>query len=213
MPRILPRFDRELGQEVSFAMAYVARLEQAKIELSSVGQRTIPTGDLEYSYELAFLRIFGAWETLLEDSLIRLICGYHHSGGQEPLAPGVAYLSNVANARMALLQGRPFRQWYDPAQILARAQRFFIGSRYELVIASAQARVSHFASIRHRIAHVQSHARAQFDNATMSLNGKRYPGSRPGRFLREWHPSFVPPRRWLDIASSELVGLGHQICK
>jgi hypothetical protein len=79
------------------------------------------------------------------------------------------------------------------------------------VCQSNLARLEAFAAIRHRIAHGQDDAKTKFDAATMLLAGKRYYGSRPGSFLREFDASLTPSRRWIEIISNELVGLISQI--
>jgi hypothetical protein len=212
MPRRLPRLDGEFTRQVSTADAYIMHLEQSRAQTVGIGSSAITITDLEFSYELAFLRIFLGWEIFLESALLRLMCGYHHTGGQEPLATGMRYYAKIVDAELAILGGRNFRLWHNPNDVIGYARRVFYRSRYELVISSAFARLEHFAAIRHRIAHSQKHAQGQFDAATMALAGRRYPASRPGRFLRDWVPRTIPPTRWIFAVSQELSGLAVQIC-
>jgi hypothetical protein len=212
MPRRLPRLDGDFTREVLTAQAYVMHIEQSRAQTAGIRSSVITITDLEFSYELAFLRIFLGWEIFLENALSRLICGYYHSGGQEPLATGMRYYARIVDAEIAILGGRNYRLWHNPNDVIGYARRVLHRSRYELVIASAFAHLEHFAAIRHRIAHSQQHAQRQFDVATMALAGRRYPASRPGRFLRDWVPSTIPPRRWIFAVSQELSGLAVQIC-
>jgi hypothetical protein len=101
-----------------------------------------------------------------------------------------------------------YRLWHNPTQIIARCHGFIVNGYHETVVSSNLARLNHFAAIRHRIAHAQSHARAQFDHATMNLAAKRYKGGRPGKFLRDWES---PSRRWLEGIADELKHLANQI--
>jgi hypothetical protein len=212
MPRRLPRLDGEFTRQVLTAQAYIIHIEQSRAQIIGARTSTITITDLEFSYELVFLRIFLGWEIFLEGALLRLMCGYVHSGGQEPLASGMRYCARIDDAETAILRGLNYRLWHNPAHVISYARRILNGSRYEFVIASAFARLEHFAAIRHRIAHSQKHAQRQFDMATMALAGRRYPASRPGRFLRDWVPSTIPPRRWIFAVSQELSGLALQIC-
>lgn len=212
MPRKLPRYDREFVIRVGFALSCIENIERARLLLGQGNENVITLADLEYTYELAFLRIFLAWETLLEDALIRLICGYSRFNGQEQLIPGTAYYRTIADAETAILGGRDYRLWHSPHQVIQHARQFLSGSHYELVIASASSRIVHMAAIRHRIAHSQSHAERQFDAATMSFAGKRYRASRPGRFLRDWVSGATPPSRWISALARELGNLAVQIC-
>ncbi len=46
---------------------------------------------------------------------------------------------------------------------------------------------------------------------TVTLSARTYPGSRPGKFLRDWDTSALPPRRWLDSIVAELTSVAAQI--
>jgi hypothetical protein len=134
MPRTLPRYDQQFANSIAFATGYTTRIEQARISAAVGGASRVTIGDLEFSYELAFLRIFLAWEVLLERSLLRFLCGYQHSGGQEPMNTGLVYYPNLTVAQLALLAGRRYQLWHDPAQVIARARactQFFLDTRLE----------------------------------------------------------------------------------
>lgn len=165
---------------------------------------------LELIYELAFLRLFNAWEDFLEESIIRYMCGYAHKGGQEKPANG--YFRTLDDARVALREGRDYVLWHSPKKTVKRCQKHLRCSLAETVIGSAQSKLEYFAAIRHRIAHAQSHAKSEFDRVSMILASRRYRGSRPGRLLRDWAPVHgTSPRRWLEQVATELEGLAGQI--
>lgn len=215
MPRALPPLANHFATEIAKAEHLVRRLEAAHVTLSSLGKAHPQIGltSIELSYELAFLRIFLAWEIFLEQTFLRLLCGYAPLGGvQEQLLPGITYSRNIAAAETMVLGGRNFRLWYNPAHLIGRARGYFANGNFEFVISSNQSALEELAAIRHRIAHAQEHARQEFDDATMSLASRRYPGSRPGRFLRDWRRNSVPPSRWLSSISADLLGLARQIC-
>jgi hypothetical protein len=211
MGRKLPKFDEYFESEVSAALALTSSIEKARLMRDS-GRNLLASTQAEFVYELAYLRIFLSWETLLESTLLRLMCGYHISSGPEPLVSGRTYFTRLANAEAALLGRQRYQLWHNPNQVIRRARVYFANSRYEVVLLSATTRLEHFAAVRHRIAHGQRDAQLQFDQATMSLAGKRYGRSRPGKFLREQNPSSSPPERWINILSRELVSLANQIC-
>jgi hypothetical protein len=212
MPRNLPRYDQEFARSMSLAMSLTERIEQMRVGAASGSGAVVRMSDVEFSYELAFLRIFLAWEVLLENVLVRLMCGYRHSGGQEALTSGGRYYKSITDAETAVLGGRLYKLWHNPRHVIERAEAFLNRSRFEVVLKSAESSLTHYASVRHRIAHSQKHAQREFDRATMSLAGKRYRGSRPGRFLRDWVVASNPPKRWISATSDELQGLAQQIC-
>lgn len=212
MPRILPRLDKVFSSHIRNSLDFIERVELSRVLVSRQSGKRLRISDIELSYELAYLRIFIAWEDFLEQTLIRLICGYAHSAGQEPLQPRCSYYRNILAAEAAILSGRRYKLWHDPIQVISRAQRFLLGSRFEIVISSAQSNLEKYSATRHRIAHSQKDARIQFDNASMSLSGRRYLGARPGRFLRDWQTNPIKPERWLETIAREFESLASQIC-
>jgi hypothetical protein len=212
MPRLMPRYDRVLARDFGVAATLVTTLENARVAGTSVNGIKITQRDIEFAYETAYLRMFTVWEDFLENSLIRFLCGYRHSAGQEQLKAGT-YYPTIADSRAAILGKNQYLLWHNPTRVIALAQKFLAPGRFDTVLLSAQSQLEHFAAIRHRIAHAQEHARVQFDGASMSLAGRRYPGSRPGRFLRDIVPSSMPPMRRIDDLGASLVSLAEQICK
>jgi hypothetical protein len=212
MPRSLPQYDQDFSSEAAKAALLVGRLEQSLLAPHPEICARIKSVDVEFAYELAYLRTYLAWEVLLEQTLIRLICGYHKSSGPEPLKSGTNYFSRLSDAENAVLGGRRYKLWHDPAIVAQRASRWLDNSLYEQIILSSQAKLEHFAAVRHRIAHSQKDAQSNFDMTTMTLAGKRYPASRPGRFLRDRQSGSSPPRRWLSVITNELTSLATQLC-
>lgn len=212
MPRALPRYDIEFARSVAFALGYTVRVEQARLGGALAGANRVTLADVEYSYELGFLRIFLSWEELLERTLLRLLCGYRRATGPEPLIAGASYFPNLTAATAAILDGQRYKLWHDPGQVIGRAQRFLDNSSYEAVLDSARGRIELFAMIRHRIVHSQIDAQQRFDGAAMALAARRYRGSRPGRFLRDWTVLAGQQTRWINVAAGELEGLATQLC-
>jgi hypothetical protein len=160
---------------------------------------------------MAFLRIFIAWEDVLEQSFIRYLCGYENSTGPQTPAAGVTFAGTVAATEAQLYRGSSYLLWHNPQQVISRSKKFFHNGLHDQICQSNIARLNEFAAVRHRVAHGQYDSKVKFDTATMSLAGKRYRGSRPGPFLRDWDCSTSPPRRWVDILASEFVALIGQI--
>lgn len=212
MPRPMPRFDQDLIKEgrTALGLARAGEIVRAHFGSGSVAWREWPVARLEALYELAFLRIFIAWEEFLEASFYRYMCGYASARHGQAMPIGVFH-PTLLSAEAAVLGGQPYKSWYKPSTVVARSQVHMSNGRHEIVINSSLGRLGDFAAIRHRIAHHQSDARAKFDSATLALAGRTYPASRPGRFLRDWHPRSSPPTRWLETIIGDLVGLATQI--
>lgn len=220
MPRQMPRFDLRFASQANAANEIVIAGELTHVH-SQMG-REWPRKRLEFLYELAFLRIFAAWESTLESIFLKSLCGYASSAGQELTVTG-SYYRTIVQAEAAVLLAesrgnvsRTYLLWQNTRQVLTRCRAHITsggaaGALQENIIASNQARLDDFAAIRHRIVHEHSDARAKFDRATLSLAGRTFPASRPGKFLRDDHPTFSPPVRWIDVAISELTGLTGQM--
>ena len=166
---------------------------------------------VEILYEIAYLRLFVQWELYLEAALVRYLCGYRTAAGVAASVTGAKLFSSIAAAEQALLAGKTYLLWHNPKGVVARARKYLLNSMYEQVLASNEARLMHFADLRHRITHGQKNARMKFDIATMAIAGRRYRGARPGRFLRDWDLTTTPPRRWLDVVGDEISLLAKQI--
>lgn len=210
MPRPLPRLDLAFAANAAASLGLVRRIEAARVAGRRGDQNRISLTDVELAYELAFLRVFTAWEALLEDVFLRLMCGYERSGVAETLVGGAAPHRTLALAEAAMLHGQQYVLWHNPARVVQRAQSTLINGNFQQVIQSAQARLGQLAAVRHRIAHEQHDASAQFNSVSMAIAGKRYKASRPGRFLRD--VSSNPPDRWIDALTAELRSLATQLC-
>ncbi len=212
MPRRMPRFDRALFHEAQSALGIVKAGEMAHLSGGSI-QREWSLSRLEALHELAYLRVFAAWETCLESVFYRSLCGYASTAGQEMLVSG-RYYPNLAAAEAAVLGGNAYALWHSPQKVIDRCSRFIApGSPrcQETVIASNLTTLINLACIRHRIVHDQSDAKNKFDAVTTTMATRTYPASRPGKFLRDRDTSTSPPKRWLDVTTAELISLAQQI--
>lgn len=212
----MPKFDRTLSLHAQSASG-IAKAGEITRNIGSPLQRSEwTTTKLEALYELAYLRVFAAWETCLEAVFFRSLCGYASQVGQETLIAG-AYYRSLAAAELAVLAGNDYLLWHKPAKVIKRCRAHIKSGvpgcpgRQELVIASQITRLEELAAVRHRIVHEQNDARRKFDAATLSIAGRTYPAARPGKFLRDWKMSASPQTRWLDVLLDDLVKLVGQI--
>jgi hypothetical protein len=211
----MPRFDLQFAAEAKTANEIVMAGEASYVREGFLPDGWTPKR-LEFLYELAYLRAFSAWEETLEAILIRSLCGFASSAGQEIPVLG-AYFRTLADAEAALLAGRPFLLWHDSGKVISRC-RAHVDSTLpahpalqERTIASNQARLDAFAHIRHRVVHEQNDARAKFNTATLMIAGQTYREARPGKFLRDVDSTVAPPRKWLETIVLELQGMLAQM--
>lgn len=218
MPRRMPRFDRQLGEVLSTSKAIVLAGEIAHFSVETRVRKEWTATRLEALYELAYLRVFAAWETYLEAIFYRTLCGYASAAGQETLSTAVSYYPSIAAAEAAVLaiMRKPFLLWHNPRAVVHRCQGFISSAPgcpavMENTINSNLPRLECFSHTRHRVVHDQNDAKQKFNAATFTLVGKTYQASRPGKFLRDWDTSAPVRRRWIDTIASELLAMTSQL--
>lgn len=217
MPRDLGPLLQALAIQVDDALKLVqaAELVRSAVPVGSHARRGFSFHQIEAMYELAYLRVFAAWEAFLEESFYRMMCGYMSSGVTHSLrAPPRP--RRVEDARLIVLDGQDFKPWHDPTIIVNRTAKFFVsvpGSDvpHSSVVASAHALIKDLSHIRHHIAHITADTCAKYQAATMRLCGARF-GRKAGRFLRSESADPVTGLRvrWLERISSDLTALASQ---
>jgi hypothetical protein len=209
MPRRMPNLHLALGHTIDNCLELARTGEKLRSGLpaNSPLRRELSMYRLESLYEASYLNIFIHWELFLEESFVRYMCGFVSSfGSAVPVTP--PFQSTIASAYSTLLGPQDYLLWSNPSKVKQRCAQHIVNGLHQIVITSNEVRLSHFAAIRHRIAHGQEHAKQQFDSATMSLAGRRYPAARPGRFLRDPDPAGI---RWLETIAIEFKNLAAQI--
>jgi hypothetical protein len=210
----MPNLDTAFAREAQKAIELVRAGERIRV-LAGAGSelsRTWPASRMEALYELAYLRIFVAWEVFLEATFLRYLCGYSSvTHGQAALVSGITFYSTLQAAELAVLGKQQYFLWHNPTTVVNRCKGHILNGRHELVISSNLTRMQYFGDIRHRIAHLRDDVKQKFDTVTTNLATKTYKGSQPGRFLRDWVSGSSPATRWLEAIAGELTGLAGQI--
>jgi hypothetical protein len=210
----MPKLDIAFAKEVDGSISLVQRAELFHLQDSSNSFRMIHHTQVEYIYELAFLRIFIAWESFLEASFLRYLCGMHsRTNGPAVLVGGVPYYKSLQDAEAAMLT-YPYTNyvlWGSSHHALKVATKHLVNSPHEVIISSARTRLENYCAIRNRIAHGQKDACAKFDLAAWALASKTYSGSRAGRFLRDRNRVSTREIRWIVEIATTLKALATSI--
>jgi len=165
---------------------------------------------LEMVAEMAFLRIFMAWESFLEESFIRYMAGASSPSGYTPNARSRA--QNMSHALELVSSGRDYTHWNSPSEVIRRAALYFQdGEPYRGVLEPASTELEEMNTIRNRITHKSKYSRSQFNAFVRRKFGHGVRGMTPGRFLLA-SPLRPPPNTFLDyyievikIASGKIV--------
>jgi hypothetical protein len=101
MPRRMPRYDQYLALQTQLAIGIVKAGEVVHDTGNPQWRNEWRIARLEFLYELAYLRMFAAWEACLESVFYRSLCGYASHAGQETLVTGIHY-PTIASAEAAV---------------------------------------------------------------------------------------------------------------
>lgn len=194
------------------AIAQAGELARADARPDSRTYRDLTPARLEALYEMAYLRVFIAWEDLLEESFVRLMCGYESGGYSPQFKASRTRQKDIATARTSLYGPRDYLLWHNPHYTIQRCSDWFVDGIHSRVIASDLADLEQLAKVRHRIAHASAQVQQGMDGASMHLAGRRYPGASAGRFLRDWKTDDpLVQERQLRVLTNQLVALAIQI--
>jgi hypothetical protein len=105
MPRLMPPLVGELESAVdgAAALAQAGETIRASALVGSDAWRELTPRRLELLYEMAYLRLFIAWETFVEESFLRFLCGYRAPAGAPVLHQ--APFRRIEDARTAIPPG------------------------------------------------------------------------------------------------------------
>lgn len=170
--QVLSEFTRELSN----ATQLVDTIEQ------SPGALHQPQVDL--IFELAFLKIFIAWEQFLENTFIRYMCGASSLSGEKPRR--IVSVRFLDDALRVIYGNRLYADWTSVDVIINRANSFFDnGEPYATPLQSAAVELTSMKRIRNHIVHHSKKSREDFGKVFANIYGFRPQGMSAGRFLRQ----------------------------
>lgn len=210
----MPDFSANLRAEMMSTCDFAVRFELLRASRAVIrsGLPAMTIGHLYTVYEISYLKCFILWESFLEQTFLRYVCGYSNSVGTETPIRGSAFSPTLAAAKTRVFGGAGgYLLWHNPRKVITRANGYLDRCLHATVLTSDLPRLEWFAFVRHRVAHDHEDSRLKFDTATMNLSGNRFRGSRAGPFLREWTTVGGIRVRWLDAITSELCDLADQI--
>jgi len=149
--------------------------------------------------ELAFLRAFLAWETLLEESFILYLSGQNPPRGRAPVRYSFPPNQKMA-AEWVVPEGRQYARWTVSTEVSTRAERHFRSGRpFAPVLRSNQNVLDEVRIIRNAIAHESSSAQERFETFVRTKLGTLPPNMTVGGFLITTVPTSAPPVSFLEF--------------
>lgn len=159
------------------------RIDSSQSLITKVKDLGMHQIQVEIISELAFLRIFIAWEDFLEESFIRYLIGVKSPSGYSP-----ERFINPSNMKIAknIISGerREYIKWNSASEIIARSEIYFKdGEPYGSVLQGTATDLDDMNVIRNRITHRSTISKDKFNNFVRKRFGHGIRGMTPGRFL------------------------------
>lgn len=148
--------------------------------------------DTEEIVGLALLKLTLAWESFVEDSFLRYLCGAKSSAGGSP----TLLLAKEPTLRAAFKKlggGNRYITWQADTTIKRANKCFDAGSPYASAVNGAKSDLDDITKIRNRIAHRSEHSVREFQDVVRAHLTYVPAGMTPGRFLLGTLPSVGKP--------------------
>jgi hypothetical protein len=159
---------------------------------------------------LALLRLQLSWETLVEDSYYRYLCGAQAPSGVPPRLLQQRS-PNLESARRLVIGSASYVSWaHTPTTDRARVH-FQSGEPYVSALAAASSVLSEMAIVRNRLAHSGDYAADRFSQVVRSRLGYVPRGMTPGRFLLAQVPGTTAGSRYIDVYVATVRAAGHSL--
>lgn len=157
-------------------------LVSATSNAGGVGGTGLSRKQVYMIFELSLLKIFVAWELLLEDSFIRYLAGGKSDSGYGPKR--YARPRNLKHAREIVEEGREYADWSSLDVVIRKAEMYFVnGEPFRGVLRSVMTNIQDLKTIRNAIVHMSSYSRTKFRTLVRSKLGHAPKGIVPGRLL------------------------------
>jgi hypothetical protein len=213
MGRTMPNLGRAFAGQVALSLQITASTEALWLTAppASDVRRRLKVPQLEALYEAAFLRIFTSWENYLEAVVVRFLSGYETKTHSPRAVAGTTLERTLAAAQTRLYDGRDYLLWHNPKSSADRCAKHLVKCPVEITLRANQAKIEHYAAVRHRIAHASADAKRAFDDAVLAISGGAITAT-PGRFLRT--PDISDPlnqSKWIRVIADDFLSFSSQI--
>jgi hypothetical protein len=210
MAKALPAVQARFAEETLKSLHVIGATEALWLTAppTSEVRKQLKVGQLEALYESGYLRIYAAWENVLESLVVYYLAGYC-SANYRPVYVARQPGPTLGEARAALYAGKSYLLWHDPRTVANRVRAQLTACPVESVMTRARSELENYSAVRHAIAHASVDAQAKFKAASHDICGYTHP--RVGRFLRseDLRDPLNPMKRVLAIRNRLVELVGH----
>jgi hypothetical protein len=150
-------------------------------ELANKERMKIREDDVYFSYELAFIKIFVAWEKFLQECFISYMTGASLARYKPKL-----YLKKVdRDHALKILSGtEDYPDWSKIDEVYTLAQLYFVnGEPFTLPLQQIETQFNDIKKVRNAIVHISSKAKEKFEGLLKAKISDYRPDISPGEFL------------------------------
>lgn len=178
--------------------------------LGAVRNAGLPFFQIELFAELSFLRMYVSWETFLEESFSRFLCGARGISGVRPVSCATPRsIDHAKDLLIGLERGGRFADWSKRGTVVSRAELFFRhGAPFVGPLTAVARDLDDMRVIRDCIAHRSRTAKDNIAKLVHRRTGAAHKYS-PGRFLLKTAPGM--PDTHLEFFSRTLTMTADQI--
>lgn len=201
--------------------AFAKRLNDiSQLVLAAEGwqKASVPSGTIRFAIhhkelvsELAFLHLYLAWESFLEESFILYLIGRKPPKGVAPRRYAMPPNRESAEA-LVLQEGRDYADWAAPDRVVDRSKRFFRnGKPFASALTGKQSFLQDLKTIRNAVAHSSKSSQEKY-RRLVRRELATYPHSLTiGGFLATPKPGVSPPQSFFEEYLSNLQVLAETI--
>lgn len=163
--------------------------------------------EVETYQSICLIRVTLAWESFLEDALLKHMCGCRSAGGN--VLSGIAGMRSAQQAYQTLLGQRQYLTWNYQATVSRFSAQLGTTHPWVLAVQAVRQDVLDIYAVRNRIAHRSESTALEFAGVITRRLGANPPrGMTPGRLLRRQSPtgqSYM--RTWADIVEAAAIAI------
>ena len=173
-----------VDKQVNFALSLLATLP------------TLKGLSRHYIAELTIVRIFALFESVVEESACRLVCGATYSDGTPPQLLRPRPTRGVFRALDAMRHynrnnPRVYLRWNKPADIRANLDMLLPPSEHFITTLHGHGKlIADLRKVRNHIAHANQGTRTKFQQVVVNYYGAKVSSLTPGKMLLS--PRFTP---------------------
>jgi hypothetical protein len=160
--------------------------------------------------ESAFLKMFIAWESMLEAAFLEYMMGSPSTRGT--IVPRYVHPTSKSHANSILMGTLPHVKWSNRDSVKKLSELYFLAPNpFVTQLSSIHTELEQLNTVRNASAHLSSTTSQKLDNVCRNVLGRTFSSNKVYSFLTSADPMY-PPDSILDIYQQKLLVAVNGIC-